>query len=128
MNTTIFFDYDMFGNSDTFGNILTYRNEDAVKNSIRIWFASRLNDRLRSPGTGGFLDFQITKLMSEERLVDFRNRIARALEDDFNNIFEVSQLEIVPDYQGKFLEVIITIIFLELGSRFNLDLKMRMNT
>lgn len=126
LNNIIYFDFDLFGRTDNGGNIIVYKNEEAIVNAIRMWFASRTGDRLRSPNTGGFLDFQVSKLMSTDRIESLRLRIGRALEEDFNNVFSVVKIEVLPDYNLRLLNVSLDITFAELGSNFSLDLKMRM--
>jgi hypothetical protein len=125
MNNTTLFDFDLFGTISDEGNIQTYTNKDALTNSLKIWFCSREGDRLRSPTKGGLLDFQISKPMDDDRLSNLRERIRRALEKDFLDIFEIESLILNPIYNERLLEVNLTVNCKQLNSNFDLELKIR---
>lgn len=120
MSDIILFDYDLFGTIDQYNNIQTYINKDALINSLKIWFCSRAGDRLRNPVKGGFLDFQITKPMDDDRLANLRQRVKRALEIEFNNIFEVQSLTLTPVYNERLLEISLTVNCKSLNTNFDL--------
>ena len=125
MNDIILFDYDMFGRLNSRNEIETYYNEDSLKNSLRIWFTSREGDRLRSPGTGGFLDFQVDKLMSDDNLSNFSQRILRALEEDFRGYFVVQELKLTKNANRRLLDIYLRVLSKRLNTNFELNLKIR---
>ena len=125
MKDIIFFDYDMFGRLNERNDITFFYNEEALLNSIRIWFTSRKGDRLRSPNTGGFLDFQIDKLMNDETIENFKQRIARALQNDFNNLFEVVFLDLQKRSDLRLLIVDLQIVSKKLNISSELNMKIK---
>lgn len=124
MNDIILKDLDMFGKVEN-GVIVSYVNKDALQNALLIWFTSRVGDRLRNPTRGGFLDFQITKQMDEDRLNNFRQRIRRALEKDFNDIFRVTYLDLSPDYNSRLLNVSLEVVCNSLQTNFELAVRVK---
>ena len=126
MSDIVLFDYDMFGQLDNENNIQTYINAEALQNAIRIWFCSSLGGRLRNPQKGGLLDFQVTKMMDEESLSLLRNRTAKALQKEFDNIFEVLYISFTPLEDRRTLEIDLGVSSNRLDTSF--DLTLRINT
>lgn len=121
----IFGDYDIFGGTDILGKIKVNLNEDAIKNAIKVWFASKFGERYRNPNSGGIFFQQVGKGTGESRLSNLQSRCMRELDTDFEGIFYVYQLEFILNKEKRFLEVSIIVNCPLLGKNISDTIKLR---
>lgn len=101
MNDPYIFDYDLSGSVDSQGKIKEVYNEDALINSVKLWIASLGNERLRNPGSGGYILPLLMKPMIEVDSEQLEMAMRDGFEQDFSPILKLLDLKITADLQKR---------------------------
>lgn len=103
-------DIDIWGRNDEQGNPVEYFDQAAIKNALTCWLTSKKGEYLNNPIEGGVLDYALFKTMNDENLENLHFKIKNALINRFTPTLEIVKIELVPNYEERYLEININYI------------------
>lgn len=103
VDALIVYDHYYAGGSDYKGEIKQVWGEEAMKNAIRMWFASFSGEIIRQPQRGGLIREVLTKPMNEIEADDIEMAIRDGFEQDFVPYMQIleNSLSVTPDYSNE---------------------------
>lgn len=115
----MYYDFPFYKKTNSNGSIIELTNSDALSQAIKIWLASKKNEKIRSLG-GGVLYQHLGKMMDDDRADNIKNSIINGLKNDFKPTMTPVQVEVVPDYDRERWKITIV--------AYNADLQVGVNT
>ena len=115
----MYYDFPFYKKTNSNGSIVELTNSDALSQAIKIWLASKKNEKIRSLG-GGVLYQHLGKMMDDDRADNIKNSIINGLKNDFKPTMTPVQVEVVPDYDRERWKITIV--------AYNADLQVGVNT
>lgn len=101
----LIFDYSYKGGLDPQGRITQLWQEDALKNSIRLWIGSFEGDLIGQPYRGGKVMRYLLKPMSQVNLKQFSGALKKSFNDEFGGFAKIESLNITPQFNERRWEV-----------------------
>jgi len=98
-------DFFYNGGVDTQGSIRVFINEEALSQSIKMWIASSKGDMVGEPVRGGYLKSYLMKPLSEISEGEFTMDFRVGFDRDFSPELEILDLEVIPNYEERYLEI-----------------------
>ena len=99
--TPLIFDYDISGRVGTSGDIVQVWEEDALKNSLKMWIVSRRGDIIREPERGGFIIDWLTKPLNEENAENVEMSIRDGIDQSFAPALKIQNLSVTADPERR---------------------------
>ena len=118
-NHVLYYDFPFYKKINKNGSVVELYNSDALSQAVKIWLASKKNEKVRSLG-GGIIYQHLGKIMDESRANDIRNRIIQGLKEEFTPPLVPVQVEVIPNYDKERWEIGIV--------AYNADLAIGVNT
>ena len=115
----LYFDYPFYKKINKNGSIVEFSNSDALAQAIKIWLASKRNEKIRSLGAGILYPY-LGKIMDDDTASNIKDRIIDGLKNDFTPPMEVVSCNVIPNPEKEMWEI-------ELVA-FNSDLQIGVNT
>lgn len=100
----LYLDYPMIKETNSNGELKTYKNVEALNQAIQIWLSSSKGEKIRTR-SGGILVPYIGKLLTQENANDMRNTILFGLQNDFNPPITVVHLTVTPNVEKRRWEI-----------------------
>lgn len=101
----LIFDYSYKGGLDAQGRIVEQWQEEALKNSIRLWIGSFEGDIIGQPYRGGKVMRFLLKPMGQVNLKQFSGAMKKSFNDEFGGFAKMESLEITPVFNERKWEV-----------------------
>lgn len=118
-NNVVYYDYNYYKKTNLNGSLVDLENSDALSQAVKMWLASKKNERVRSLG-GGIMYRHLGKMMDEERASQIKFDIMQGLQKDFNPPMTPVMVDVQGDYENQ--KWIISIV------AYNSDLQVGVNT
>lgn len=118
-NNVVYYDYNYYKKTNLNGSLVDLENSDALSQAVKMWLASKKNERIRSLG-GGIMYRHLGKMMDEERASQIKFDIMQGLQKDFNPPMTPVMVDVQGDYENQ--KWIISIV------AYNSDLQVGVNT
>lgn len=100
----VYIDYPFYKKVDRNGSMIELTNSDALAQAVKIWLASKRNEKIRSQ-SGGLIYPYLGKLMDDNQKDLIRQNIIRGLSEDFKPSLTTIQVDVVPDYEKQRWEI-----------------------
>ena len=114
-----YFDFPFYKKTTNNGALIDLYDSDALAQAVKIWLASKKNEKIRSRG-GGILSQHIGKIMDDDRADAIKQSIIRGLKVDFIPSLVPVKVDVIGDYENE--RWIIEIV------AYNADLQVGVNT
>jgi hypothetical protein len=118
-NHIFYYDLPFYKKINKNGSILELHNSDALSQAVKIWLASKKNERVRSLG-GGIIYQHLGKVMDDDRADMIKDDIISGLKNDFNPPLIPVQVTVIPNYAKERWEIGVV--------AYNEDLQVGVNT
>ena len=118
-NESQYFDFPFYKKVTNNGALLDLYNSDALSQAVKIWLASKKNEKVRSRG-GGIIAQHIGKMMDDERADMIKQAIIRGLKTEFTPSLIPVKVDVIGDYDNE--RWIVEIV------AYNADLQVGVNT
>jgi hypothetical protein len=103
--TNFYHDIDIFGREKREGIALDCLNADAIKNALILFLTTKKGDYIRNPGAGGIVDFAFFKTPTEANIQKIGFILKNAINNYFVPAIELQEINVIPDYDNKILEI-----------------------
>lgn len=94
---------------ETFGDIKTLYNRDAISNSIRLWLVSKKFEIPRQPNLGGYVYPLLEAPMTDDNAQALRDFIRSGLTQGFTPRIRVNFVDVKVDYTRKLWDIYINV-------------------
>lgn len=101
----LIFDYSYKGGLDAQGRISPLWQEDALKNSIRLWIGSFEGDIIGQPYRGGKVMRYLLKPMNRVNIKQFSGALKKSFSDEFGGFAKMESLDITPLFSERTWQV-----------------------
>lgn len=99
------FDYTYKGGLDAHGKIAEVWQEEALKNSIRLWIGSFEGDIVGQPYRGGKAMRYIMKPMNRVKVKQFSGALRKSFNDEFGGFAKIESLTVTPLFNERKWEI-----------------------
>jgi hypothetical protein len=100
-NTKLIFDHDLLGTINADGSIKQIWEEEALKQSIKLWIASKKGEALRAPERGGYINRWLMQPMKDSNIDIIKMAIRDGIAQDFTPLLEILELDVKPLYDKR---------------------------
>ena len=118
-NHTLYFDYPFYKKVNKDGSLADMENSDALAQAVKIWLASKRNEKVRSLG-GGILYPYLGKMMDDDKADEMKGIITQGLQNDFTPPLTPVEVTVVANVEKERWEIGIV--------AYNADLAIGVNT
>lgn len=118
-NHILYYDFPFYKKINKNGSIVELTNSDALSQAIKIWLASKKNEKVRSIG-GGIMYQHLGKIMDEDRASLIKDNIINGLKNDFYPPLVPVTVDVIPNYEKERWEIGVV--------AYNADLQIGVNT
>lgn len=98
------YDYPFYKKLNKDGSIADMENSDALAQAVKIWLATKTNEKIRSLG-GGIMYQYLGKIMDNEQSDNIKRAIVNGLRYDFNPPLVPVVVDVVPNYDKERWEI-----------------------
>lgn len=98
-------DLDLFGRNNLNGTAKELLDDDAINNTIMMWFTTKRGDFLRKPTEGGTLDFTLFKNITPSLIESISFQIQNAVIINFSQYVDLNYVTVIPDYENNIVEI-----------------------
>lgn len=98
------YDYPFYKKLNKDGSIADMENSDALAQAVKIWLATKTNEKIRSLG-GGIMYQYLGKIMDNEQRDNIKRAIINGLRYDFNPPLVPVVVDVVPNYDKERWEI-----------------------
>lgn len=100
-----FMDLDIYGSQELSGDARQLFDDDCVGNALILWLTSRRGDTIMSPSTGGILEDQAFKNMSDLNTEMLVFKLQTEIMINFSGLLSLSGIRILPNYTERYIEI-----------------------
>ena len=118
-NHTLYFDYPFYKKVNKDGSLADMENSDALAQAVKMWLASKRNEKVRSLG-GGILYPYLGKMMDDDKADEMKGVITQGLQNDFTPPLTPVEVTVVANVEKERWEIGIV--------AYNADLAIGVNT
>ena len=118
-NHTLYFDYPFYKKVNKDGSLADMENSDALAPAVKMWLASKRNEKVRSLG-GGILYPYLGKMMDDDKADEMKGVITQGLQNDFTPPLTPVEVTVVANVEKERWEIGIV--------AYNADLAIGVNT
>lgn len=97
----LIFDYDYKGGLNLQGKIAEVWQEEALKNSIRLWIGSFEGDFIGQPRRGGEVMKHLFKPMNRTSIKKMKADLIKSFDNEFGNFARIERLSVTPMYAER---------------------------
>lgn len=115
-------DIDLWGNEQPNGQAVEYFASEAVKNALQLWVAVKRGEYLMNPSEGGALDNIPFKTLNQQTFMTLKFQLMNALTNDFSPQIKIRDIQFIPDYNNRILEIDVFYTIVETGISDNITL------
>lgn len=94
--TQVIFDYSYKGGLDSQGRIDEMWQEEALKNSVRLWIGSFAGDIIGQPNRGGQVMKYLLRPMSQVSIKQFDGALRKSFSEEFGGFAKIQSLQVTP--------------------------------
>ncbi len=102
-----YIDIDIEGKKTSSGDLLTYKNNDALEQALRFYLVSRRGSFVREPTSAGILDTLLFKPLTDLSPEEKASYLGQ-IRSKFNRFCDILSFSITPDYENRSWEVIVS--------------------
>jgi hypothetical protein len=117
--------YDIVYSGVSNGQLSEVWNKEAFINSLKMWMASFAGEVIHDPAKGGYLVQFLMKPMQQVDIDHMRDTIRVGLINDFVPRVNVNMIRVVPHYQERYWEIVVSVFSPDLNDNIDLTERIR---